>query len=1379
MSEHDNPFGRRAWLVDRRTNADGTLPPDHILKASERRHQLQQRSRITMRPPGPEGTVNWMPIGPAVIRQGQASGNPLVSGRITALAVGPGGTRVYAASANGGVWYSGDAGDSWTALDEFAESPTRTSGAQADALAVGAIAVRFGGTRAQDRLFVGTGEGNISGDAYFGIGIKYSEDGGQTFRLEASKALSSRTVFRIIIDPDDPSIVFAATSAGLFKRSSPYMAGDADWSKVSGLDERSATDVIVVGSTSGAHRPKTYWAAVSRAGLHKSIDGGASWTSAGALTEPRIALAGGENDPSVVYAFCSGSKLYRVDASATLKEVTGLPSELLGSQGTYDIAIAVDPTNADTIYLAGALVTQTYLAAGQKETLGYDLALWRCAVVNSNGTTPSLNASFLGGGLHPDGHCIEFATNSDGTHDPRIVWVGTDGGPFASTSPSGYLSFRSRSAGLSITQLNYIDHRQDTDAVVYAGCQDNGTVRYRGQPTWFQAPQGDGGGIAVDPNNPLNVMRQYTKAGLSRCSDGGLTEDSWLSANFPPESTDEAQSTGFYGPIKAVSDGSKKPAETLVAFGTNRLWVSRKWGARGSWMTLPTNSDPGTDLRQDVLDDTSPIVSISFADAKTILVATNENVWKISTADGQTWTKVNLSGTKAMPVTTPKFTCVAAEDGPTGTFYVGLGGSGVDHIWYFNAQQTWVAAGPLKADMDVTVNAIVLDPADRSIAYVGSDIGVWKLKKTDVGAWTWNIFSSGLPECAINDVAIHAAGRLLRAATHGRGAWEIPLDATSGHQREIYVRLNLVDSGRIGPQGRRMSWVDSGKTPDPASPGDNADQWSSPDIKVNPNSQAQLYYPPFFPDFGSRAPVPFMRPIDHVDFAELTVNSDTVDTTAGRIQIFVQVHNRGPNAPPRPISIVLMLANGENPPPLPQDYASRLASGSRDPWLVGSGWGYADPWAPARIPMAGVSALAPQVVQFQISLNTCGSLTPNGGLNPIALPGPTIVAAAFVVVQDEPILATERNVGELAMKDRHVAVRRLQIEVPTPSVQSTMPFNGSLVDHTATLLKDGRVMVFGGSSISTSYFYTPSTNSWQSGPFSISMFEKHGAVLTTDGKVLMIGSQSPASEQFDPANNNWTMQPMTVVRPAKPAVALLSDGKIFAAGGHASVGTQPCEVFDPVTGRWQTLANCKLDAQNGQAGLLQDGRVFLYFNDGAEQQMFIFSPSAQTLTAVPQPQTQFDLGCAIVVLNIGHVMLIGSGTNEMEPDAQHITQTMTCEIYDPSHGSWRTVRTKFIDHRNFGTATALSDGRILLTGGQKGRAVAQSRPSLSTILYDPTNAVWLQSPALASSRVRHTATLLQNGKVLLVGGNSPQQLQPNVAELLTPPDDNEMLAGSY
>uniref|UniRef100_UPI00058DC87A hypothetical protein n=1 Tax=Ilumatobacter nonamiensis TaxID=467093 RepID=UPI00058DC87A len=102
-------------------------------------------------------TNRWVPIGPSAVRQGQAEGRPRVSGRVRALAVSPNGQRIYAGTAKGGVWYSGDAGATWEPIGGWANEP-RVLGGHVSAFSCGSLLVAFGGSVATDFVMAGTGE---------------------------------------------------------------------------------------------------------------------------------------------------------------------------------------------------------------------------------------------------------------------------------------------------------------------------------------------------------------------------------------------------------------------------------------------------------------------------------------------------------------------------------------------------------------------------------------------------------------------------------------------------------------------------------------------------------------------------------------------------------------------------------------------------------------------------------------------------------------------------------------------------------------------------------------------------------------------------------------------------------------------------------------------------------------------------------------------------------------------------------------------------------------------------------------------------------------------------------------------------------------------
>ena len=378
-----------------------------------------------------------------------------------------------------------------------------------------------------------------------------------------------------------------------------------------------------------------------------------------------------------MYALKDTGALYRKDATTAgaFQAVTGVPAALFqGGQGWYDIVLAADPSNANVVYLGG-----DYTFDGD-----YALALFKGTIAGfvfpfnaANASNAQNDPTWIGRNIDSDGHCLAFATNAGGTDDATSVSVGCDGGVFASTSSGALGTFVSKNDGLAITEVTFFGQRWDTDAVLVAGAQDQGSIRFRGEQVCYEAPEGDGGGIVVDPNNAYNMMRQYVRLRLYRTADGDAS-GSWtdlLNANMFPvgAAPNAAQSaavgtenanTSFYSQL-GVSPSGIVP--TLVTFGTNRLWLTSDWGT--TWVTLPTATNPyaggGVNAAQDVLLPGQSVVASVVASATLIFVATRTGIWKMQLS-GTTWTSTSIvTGLPAGRV----ITALAVENAATPAIY--------------------------------------------------------------------------------------------------------------------------------------------------------------------------------------------------------------------------------------------------------------------------------------------------------------------------------------------------------------------------------------------------------------------------------------------------------------------------------------------------------------------------------------------------------------------------------------------------------------------------------------------------------------------------------------------------------------------------------------
>ncbi|MGE3818417.1 MAG: WD40/YVTN/BNR-like repeat-containing protein [Isosphaeraceae bacterium] len=964
--------------------------------------------------PRPSPAPNWVPIGPVVARQGQAAGRPAVSGRVAGIAVAPGGGIVYVASANGGVWRSDDGGRSWrSTMDGFDLDPTHPG---SDSLACGAIAID---PADPDRVYVGTGEG--AGAAYFGVGPIRSDDGGRTWITEptapGSEELAGRSFFRVALDPADRERVVAATAVGLYRRE-PDGQGGFHW-----VLKRQGRFTTVVASL--ANGVTTFFAAEWGGVPLRSSDGDV-WANAGAgfptSLVGRIGLAARPGDPSVVYALVARSSdfhlrgVWRFDAADGLwREVTGAPTSLFGpapqtaqnpGQGWYDLAIAIDPNDPERIYLGGS----TRLAGIPPN---WSSSVYRCvvrAVGQGAGRTYSLQADYVGANIHADVHALEFVPG-----DSQRLWVGCDGGVFL--SEDGGASFSSRNLGLATLTLNHLGPHPTEDAVLFAGSQDNGTLRFTGDGVWLHCASGDGGTAVVHRENPYRVVRTYTFGEMDRAEDGGRSYASWSDVSIPSPHTNAAL---FYAPMVGTpAEAGGGAAANLLAFGGRRPWISRTFG--GNWVSIP--DDASTDDLPAPSGTVGLASALAFASANRLYVGTlNRQVAFPRTVVGGrvfrfdhdpasgAWTRTRID---AAPLLNLPVTDVAIDPAdPSGaSIYVTLGGTGdFRHLWHFDGQ-VWQArggpsAGSVESLLDVQHNTVVVDPDNPAHVYVGADIGVWR--STDAGA-TWAPFSFGLPDAAVLDLALNRERRLLRAATHGRGAFEYDLDASSSRPVELYVRDTWLD------RGRRPSRTG---LPDPTQPGAAVDPRRGPDVKID--------VPPYQSSTVEADSLSFTdRLVDRSDRVVATrANQATVLN-----RVYVQVHNRGLD-PASDVRLTLLLARvttGGALPALPVDHAVNVRDGipiTNGDWRTVATASLDD----LRAGRSGVAVLDLPSTRLR-----------DGGANPPARADWCLLA--IVHCPDDPFDATERDPDALALADRKAVLKQF-VAISTGAPAPPAPFEG-------------------------------------------------------------------------------------------------------------------------------------------------------------------------------------------------------------------------------------------------------------------------------------------------------------------------------------------------
>ncbi|XYH98162.1 kelch repeat-containing protein [Sorangium sp. So ce1128] len=260
--------------------------------------------------------------------------------------------------------------------------------------------------------------------------------------------------------------------------------------------------------------------------------------------------------------------------------------------------------------------------------------------------------------------------------------------------------------------------------------------------------------------------------------------------------------------------------------------------------------------------------------------------------------------------------------------------------------------------------------------------------------------------------------------------------------------------------------------------------------------------------------------------------------------------------------------------------------------------------------------------------------------------------------------------------------------------------------HTATLLPSGKVLVAGGkqahfnegdSPLDSAELYDPKTDTWADAGQMLQARAEHTATLLRNGKVLVAGGHpvdfgDENVELYEPDTDRWTFTgtgPMQIARAEHEAVRLRS-GKVLVTGGFNSIGSlASAELYDPDTGDWTPTASMCQGRRHHTMTLLPDGEVLVAGGvkdiDSGLASAERYDPEAGRWTCAA-PMTHARAGHTATPMPDGLVLVAGG------PSA-------TAERYDPAVDTW--IATSPMEHARSGhTATLLRSGEVLVAGGQ-------------------------------------------------------------------------------
>ena len=318
----------------------------------------------------------------------------------------------------------------------------------------------------------------------------------------------------------------------------------------------------------------------------------------------------------------------------------------------------------------------------------------------------------------------------------------------------------------------------------------------------------------------------------------------------------------------------------------------------------------------------------------------------------------------------------------------------------------------------------------------------------------------------------------------------------------------------------------------------------------------------------------------------------------------------------------------------------------------------------------------------------------------------------------------------------------------------------------------------------------------------------HSATVLLDGRVLVAGGlprapgpRTAAAELYEPLREAFVRVADMHTARGLHAAALLPDGRVLIAGGGSrSQGGEisplnSAELFEPGTGTFVQTGSMQV-ARGWAFGLpLADGRVLVHSLGSESESIEIYSPTAGEFSDfIEVPRLRY---VSAATLPDGRVVMAGRDESLMLRAVVFDPGTGTIDLVSFAHilSGWTDWsiglgdgRVVFNDGRRFAiikvsdqslvvvddrrplavarrTATLLDGGRIILAGGQ-----FQDRWTAAVQVFEPETGLVTRLADLSTPRIRHTASLLPDGTVLIVGGDGPLSgMAPSTAELVNTP----------
>ncbi|MEL7536373.1 MAG: glycosyl hydrolase [Pseudomonadota bacterium] len=688
------------------------------------------------------------PIGPAII-----------AGRISDFAFHPERKHeYYAATASGNLWKTTNNGITWTALFENEGS-----------YAIGVIELDPSNP---DIVWLGSGENNAQRSVAYGDGVYKSTDGGKSWRNVG--LADSGHISQIWIDADDSDHVRVAAQGPLWSGGGDRglyetFDGGENWQRILDIDEHTGVNEFVVDPAdsdiivaSSYQRRRHVWTLINGgpgSGIHKSTDGGQSWTEieSGLPSDHmgRIGLAGAPSMAARIYAIVEASEDEQgVYVSNDFGDSWTKQSSYMTTSPQYYNELVVDPKNPNRLYALNTFTMRSEDAGKTWTQLGLD---WR----------------------HVDDHALWI----DPDYTAHLI-IGGDGGVYESYDRGN--TWR-HIRNLSLGQFYRIQpDNAEPFYNVCGGTQDNNSLCAPSRTTvihgitnsdWTFIVGGDGYKPQIDPEDPNIVYGQYQYGGLARY-DRRTRERIYLA---PHPAGDELSYKWNWNTPLLISPHNR----TTLFYAAEKVFRSddrgNSWRAISPDLTrqLDRNTLPvmgrvwgiDTIAKNDSTSRYGSIIGLSESpvEAGLIYAGTDDGVISVTEDGGTNWRSVRrFRGVPDMSLIEDLVASVHDADVAYAVIDNHKRGDYKPYVLKTTDRgRSWTSITGNLPERG-SAHTIAEDHVDPNLLFVGTEFGLFV---TQDGGDTWHPMKNNFPTIAVRDLEIQRRENDLVVGTFGRGIY--------------------------------------------------------------------------------------------------------------------------------------------------------------------------------------------------------------------------------------------------------------------------------------------------------------------------------------------------------------------------------------------------------------------------------------------------------------------------------------------------------------------------------------------------------------------------------------------------------------------------------